>query len=265
MFEKIYTQDELKRINDARTAIPGHRYIDTWGNNYIGTSYRKINSLAGTSAVWGNITGSISDQTDIVDLFATKQDLLVSGVNIKTINGASILGPGDLLITGWVESVTDDGNGVVSVDNTDPLNPIINFNGVNVDGTTITGDGTAGTPLSVVPDTTYTVSTTDATVTTIQTIAIPNNTGLLIRSFIKSRKTGGVGVGTTGDVNGYVRTVKAKNVAGVVTIGVISSDYTSEDIAPFNATFVVSGTNVLVRVTGSANNNVDWECKTETL
>lgn len=148
MFEKIYTQDELKRINDARTAIPGHRYIDTWGNNYIGTSYRKINSLAGTSAVWGNITGSISDQTDIVDLFATKQDLLVSGVNIKTINGISLLGSGDITITGIVETVTDDGSGVVTVDNTDPLNPIVGFGGVNVDGVTITGDGSAGNPLS---------------------------------------------------------------------------------------------------------------------
>lgn len=46
-----------------------------------------------------------------------------------------------------VQSVTDDGNGVVSVDNTDPANPIIEFNGVNVDGVTITGDGTAGNPL----------------------------------------------------------------------------------------------------------------------
>jgi hypothetical protein len=46
-----------------------------------------------------------------------------------------------------VESVTDDGNGVCTVDNTDPSNPIIGFNGVYVDGTTITGHGTIGNPL----------------------------------------------------------------------------------------------------------------------
>ena len=48
---------------------------------------------------------------------------------------------------GSVNSVTDDGNGVVTVDNTDATNPVIEFNGVNVDGTTITGDGTSGNPL----------------------------------------------------------------------------------------------------------------------
>ena len=49
--------------------------------------------------------------------------------------------------TGTVTSVTDDGNGVCNVDNTDPSNPIIGFNGVYVDGTTIIGDGTIGNPL----------------------------------------------------------------------------------------------------------------------
>ena len=51
------------------------------------------------------------------------------------------------LNAGEVESVTDDGNGVVSVDNADPANPVIEFNGVNTDGVTITGDGSAGSPL----------------------------------------------------------------------------------------------------------------------
>ena len=50
----------------------------------------------------------------------------------------------------FVEGVTDDGNGVVSIDNTTPTNPIVNFNGVNVDGTTINGDGTSGNPLTVI-------------------------------------------------------------------------------------------------------------------
>jgi len=48
---------------------------------------------------------------------------------------------------GGVQSVTDNGTGVVSVDNADPVNPVISFNGVNVDGITITGDGTVGSPL----------------------------------------------------------------------------------------------------------------------
>jgi hypothetical protein len=103
-----------------------------------------------------------------------------------------------------------------------------------------------------------TVNTTNATTTTLQTIAIPTDTVVMIDARIHSRKTGGAGVGTTGDGNAYIRTVKAKNVGGTVTIGTISSTFTSEDIAVFNATFSVSGTNVNIDVSGSANNNVTW-------
>lgn len=46
-----------------------------------------------------------------------------------------------------VITVTDDGSGVVVVNNTDPHNPIVGFGGVNVDGITITGDGTIANPL----------------------------------------------------------------------------------------------------------------------
>lgn len=109
-----------------------------------------------------------------------------------------------------------------------------------------------------------TVNTVDAATTTLQTIPIPNNKGVLIESRITCRKTAGAGVGTIGDVNAYIRTVKAKNVGGIVTIGVIQSSFTSEDIAVFNATFSVSGTNVLVRVNGAANDNVTWNVITKT-
>lgn len=107
-----------------------------------------------------------------------------------------------------------------------------------------------------------TVNTTDATQTTLQTIAIATDTVILIQAYVTSRKTAGAGVGTVGDGNGYIRTVKAKNVGGTVTIGTTQSSFTSEDIASFNVTFDVSGTNVRVRVDGSANNNVTWDTTT---
>lgn len=48
--------------------------------------------------VWGAITGTITDQTDLITLFNTKQATLISGTNIKTINGSSLLGSGDITI-----------------------------------------------------------------------------------------------------------------------------------------------------------------------
>jgi hypothetical protein len=60
---------------------------------------------------------------------------------------------GYYIISAWtditgsvVDSVTDDGGGVVSVNNSDPENPIVGFDGVYV-GSGISGDGTSGNPL----------------------------------------------------------------------------------------------------------------------
>ena len=54
---------------------------------------------------WGTIVGKLREQKDIAKNFRLKQDLLKNGVNIKTINGESILGSGDLTITGGAGAV----------------------------------------------------------------------------------------------------------------------------------------------------------------
>lgn len=73
-------------------------------------------------------------------------DTLVDG-NIISIRGFIASGS---VVGGSVNSVTDDDNGVVSVNNSNPANPIIKFNGVYVDGTTVTGNGTEENPLTVI-------------------------------------------------------------------------------------------------------------------
>ncbi len=50
-----------------------------------------------------------TNETQISSLAQSKQDNLVSGTNIKTINGQSILGEGDLHITGDVTEAPEDG------------------------------------------------------------------------------------------------------------------------------------------------------------
>jgi hypothetical protein len=54
----------------------------------------------GGLTVWGSITGTLSAQTDLQTALNGKQDTLVSATNIKTINGSSILGSGDLTVGG---------------------------------------------------------------------------------------------------------------------------------------------------------------------
>jgi len=57
---------------------------------------------AGGSTNWGDITGTLSDQTDLQGALDAKQDTLVSATNIKTINGTSLLGEGDVAISGTI-------------------------------------------------------------------------------------------------------------------------------------------------------------------
>lgn len=45
---------------------------------------------------WGNIGGTLSNQTDLQNALDAKQPTLVSGTNIKTFQGVSMLGSGDL-------------------------------------------------------------------------------------------------------------------------------------------------------------------------
>ena len=47
---------------------------------------------------WGDITGDISDQTDLVSALQGKQNVLVSGTSIKTINNESLLGSGNITV-----------------------------------------------------------------------------------------------------------------------------------------------------------------------
>ena len=104
------------------------------------------------------------------------------------------------------------------------------------------------------------VTTTDATVTTVATIAIPASTTVVIEAHVAARRTGG-GAGSAEDGAGYVVRGTYKNVAGTATlIGSVNADYTAESQAGWDATFTASGGNVLVRVTGAVNNNVSWYC-----
>jgi hypothetical protein len=62
-----------------------------------------------------------------------------------------------------------------------------------------------------------------------------------------------------GDGAAYIRTASYRNVAGVVTlIGGLASTFTAEDVVGFNATFTISGTNILVRVTGAVGSTLNW-------
>ena len=68
-----------------------------------------LRKIKAKSVSWGQIIGNIKDKKDLMRYFGLKQDLLKSGKNIKTINGSSLLGSGDLVITGGGGNYNVDG------------------------------------------------------------------------------------------------------------------------------------------------------------
>ena len=60
------------------------------------TGAQIIAAAAGGGASWGGITGTLSAQTDLQSALNAKQATLVSGTNIKTVNGNSLLGSGNV-------------------------------------------------------------------------------------------------------------------------------------------------------------------------
>jgi hypothetical protein len=83
-------------------------WVDNDGTNYTEATFRDFlrtntgfnPASGGSGATWGGITGTLSTQTDLQSELDDKQDTLVSATNIKTINGTSVLGSGDLAVGG---------------------------------------------------------------------------------------------------------------------------------------------------------------------
>jgi hypothetical protein len=91
-------------------------------NNTI-TGAQIIAGASGGGAVWGGITGLLPAQTDLQTALNAKQDTLVSGTNIKTINSTSLLGSGDITISG-ASPYTTIGNATGTLINNSTTNTI---------------------------------------------------------------------------------------------------------------------------------------------
>ena len=71
----------------------------------VSDTLRKIKAK---STSWGQIIGNIKDQKDLMRYFDLKQNLLKSGKNIKTVNGESLLGPGNIIIDDTILGFTPE-------------------------------------------------------------------------------------------------------------------------------------------------------------
>ena len=82
------------------TLVSGTTIKTINGNSLLGSGNLILAGGESGSANWGNIGGNITEQEDLINALNAKQNVLSSGVNIKTINGNSLLGEGNLIISG---------------------------------------------------------------------------------------------------------------------------------------------------------------------
>lgn len=106
-----------------------------------------------------------------------------------------------------------------------------------------------------------TVTTTDATPTLLYTLAVPNNSVMLIHTKVVAARTGGLS-GTTGDGATFLRVGAVRNIGGVLSVDVVESAFTFRSQTSWSVIIEVSGLNCNIMVKGSTSNTVVWYGKT---
>jgi len=101
----IFGGDILPAHNNVSLGDLGRQYKNGWFESVYsnGVLLTPTQNSSG-NATWGGITGTLSNQTDIQSALDAKQATLVSGTNIKTVNGSTLLGAGDLVVSAGAET-----------------------------------------------------------------------------------------------------------------------------------------------------------------
>jgi hypothetical protein len=94
----------LSAQTDLQTALNGKEPLKGSDDNYVTDAEKTV--IGNTS---GTNTGDNATNSQYSGLAASKQDTLVSATNIKTINGSTILGSGDLTVTGGLSQQQIEG------------------------------------------------------------------------------------------------------------------------------------------------------------
>lgn len=104
------------------------------------------------------------------------------------------------------------------------------------------------------------VATEDATVTTIDTIHVPKERVYTVKSFITASRNTTSSGGTAGDAAAYEIWGVFRDSDGTLEQVGTTVKAASEVDGAWDADFSVSGTNILIRVTGEVSVDIDWRC-----
>jgi len=98
------------------------------------------------------------------------------------------------------------------------------------------------------------VQTTDATLTTIATVPLADDTAYQLTAFITGRRTNAAGRAV------YRReaAVYREAAGSAVMEGPVGTPLSRESTGGYNATIEVSGNNALIRVQGAGGHDINW-------
>ncbi|NHZ84276.1 MAG: hypothetical protein GWP19_00155 [Planctomycetia bacterium] len=102
-------------------------------------------------------------------------------------------------------------------------------------------------------------TTTTAAIQTIDTVPIPTDKAVKITADVVAKKD------DITEQGGFVKQAQFANNSGTVTKQGATGSLFHEAQAGWDVTFVISGTDVLIKVTGAAATNIDWKCSRITL
>lgn len=153
--------DLQKRLGSSQGSITLTTSGSSGASTLIGNSLNIPVYSGGGTTSWGSITGTLTSQTDLNTALGLKQNTLVSGTNIKTINSTTLLGSGNIT-TGSVTSIGVSMPTAFTVTNS----PIISSGTIAITGAGTTleyirGDGTLSTFPSLTGYVPYTGATTN--------------------------------------------------------------------------------------------------------
>lgn len=151
-WNSIYTDSRIgysgyKDLSNLESRV-FNDFANALGNN-VGVN------ILGTDLIMWDLTTDLYYEVNFTDWtsgghgggFSYRRTVIPQSCGIKFADG-TVLNTAKGFGSAGVQSVTDDGNGGITVNNADPLNPIIDFTGVSTDGTTVSGIGTSANPLS---------------------------------------------------------------------------------------------------------------------
>jgi hypothetical protein len=216
----------------------------------------------GGGASWGSINGTLSNQTDLNTALSEKQNTLVSGTSIKTINSTSLLGSGNVSVQPTLTLTTTGTSGAATLSGATLNIPQYGGGSANpsvivlnaTDGTAVTGIVTETISRSLlIPANTFTGNGMLEVVARILKTGVAGSQFFRIYKNTTNSLTGAtlIGLVMSGSTQAFAQAIRtyrinANTITGITTSAAVAVDYTTNGNPEVSTTFTTSVDNYII-------------------